>query len=358
MRWPADPRLHSIAAGTVEARQPHRDRAEQRGDPAGPVIFDPACAAADPARRSVGRVSPALSGDDRLLDPGQELLALRMRQTEIRQIAQIPGTLDLQHIDAARRTLDPALHQAQYPAHSRSPAGETPGQSYLARHGTPNFSTVPCDEAEAGIGWPSHCRSTPELDQIRARYSALLPYRVAAGVLEHLLPIGAGITHETLRAHTLKRGAELRDAAPAEPAVAAAAVTLSVDSTSIRSCEDGQRHLEVRLGNVETATGARQVFAAVARTDTRIETLIRRRLQEVGHTPDTALTAFTDGCPGLRSILAEAGVAEPPFLDWFHIALRLEHAEKTAGSLPSDTPEQERAKAAIVQEVRSEERRV
>ena len=47
----------------------------------------------------------------------------------------------------------------------------------------PRFRCAGCDEAEAGIGWPSQCRSTPELDQIRARYAALLPYRVAAGVL-------------------------------------------------------------------------------------------------------------------------------------------------------------------------------
>src|SRR5690349_22552425 len=181
----------------------------------------------------------------------------------------------------------------------------------------PRFRCAGCDATEAGIDWPAQCRSTPELDQLRAQYAALLPYRVAAGVLEHLLPVGAGSTHETLRAHTLKLGAELRDAAPAAPAVAAAAVTLSVDSTYIRSCEDGQRHLEVRLGTVETATGTRQVFAAVARTGTRIETLLRRSLQEVGQTADTTLTAFTDGCPGLRSILAEAGITEPPFLDWF-----------------------------------------
>src|SRR5689334_10238587 len=215
----------------------------------------------------------------------------------------------------------------------------------------PRFRCAGCDGAETGIDWPAHCRSTPELDQLRAQYAALLPYRVAAGVLEHLLPIGAGITPETLRAHTLKLGAELRDAAPAEPAAAAAAVTLSVDSTYIRSCEEGSRHLEVRLGNVETAAGARQVFAAVARTDTQIEALIRRSLKEVGQTADTALTAFTDGCPGLRAILVEAGVAEPPFLDWFPIAMRLEHAGKTAGSLPGETPEQERAKAVIVKEV-------
>ena len=98
-----------------------------------------------------------------------------------------------------------------------------------------------------------HCRSTPELDQVRAQFSACMPYRVAAGVLEHLLPIDAGSDPETLRACTLKVGADLRDAAPAEPATAAAAITLTLDSVFIRSCEDGQRHLE--LGNVETAAG-------------------------------------------------------------------------------------------------------
>jgi hypothetical protein len=58
----------------------------------------------------------------------------------------------------------------------------------------PRFRCAGCDRAEAGIGWPSHCRSTPELDQLRAQYAALLPYRVAAGVLEHLLPMRASQT--------------------------------------------------------------------------------------------------------------------------------------------------------------------
>ena len=43
------------------------------------------------------------------------------------------------------------------------------------------------------------------------------------------------------------------------------------------------------------------MFAAVAKTDTAIEALIRRGLAEVGKTTDTELTAFTDGCSGLRS---------------------------------------------------------
>ena len=66
---------------------------------------------------------------------------------------------------------------------------------------------------------------------------------------------------------------------------------------------------------------------------------------------DTELTAFTDGCSGLRSILVKAGVTTPPSLDWLHIAMRLHHAEKTAGTLPADTPERENARAVIIAEV-------
>jgi len=55
----------------------------------------------------------------------------------------------------------------------------------------PRFRCAGCGGAEAGHGWPTHCRSTPELDQVRAQFSACMPYRVAAGVLEHLLPIDA-----------------------------------------------------------------------------------------------------------------------------------------------------------------------
>jgi hypothetical protein len=178
-----------------------------------------------------------------------------------------------------------------------------------------------------------------------------MPYRVAAGVLEYLLPIDAGSDPETLRACTLKVGAALVDTAATNPATAASSITLTLDSTFIRSCEDGQRHLEVRLGNVETSDGGRQVFAAVAKTDTSIEALIQRGLKEVGQTTDTELTAFTDGCSGLRSILVNAGVTEPPGLDWFHIAMRLQHAEKTASTLPADTPERENARAMILAEV-------
>jgi len=49
---------------------------------------------------------------------------------------------------------------------------------------------------------------------------------------------------------------------------------VTLDSTFIGSCEDGERHLEVRVGNVERETGGRQVFGAVAKADTDVEVLV------------------------------------------------------------------------------------
>src|SRR4051812_22092268 len=131
----------------------------------------------------------------------------------------------------------------------------------------------------------------------------------------------------------------------------AEAIVVTLDSTFIRSCEAGERRLEVRIGNVETASGGGQGFGAVAKTDTGLAGLIRRSLDAVGRTEGTVLTAFTDGCPGLRRILLDAGVAGLPILDWFHVAMRLQHLTQIAGGLSSDGPERAAAKAVIVEEV-------
>ena len=178
-----------------------------------------------------------------------------------------------------------------------------------------------------------------------------MPYRVAADVLKQVFPVDAGKDPETVRRHTLKIGETLRHEALAKPETAVAAIAVTLDSTFIRSCEDGERHLEVRVGNVETETGGRQVFGAVAKTDTDIEVLICQRLDAVGRTEDTVLTTFTDGCSGLRRILADAGISELPILDWFHIGMRLQHLKQTAGGLSADDPARVVAKAVIVEEV-------
>jgi hypothetical protein len=216
----------------------------------------------------------------------------------------------------------------------------------------PRFRCIRCGHNATGISWPSHCRSTPELDQLRAHLSALMPFRVAAEVLSHLLPVAAGMSPETLRGHTLKIGERLRAASAVnQVAVVPRSITVTTDSTFIRSHDDRERHLEVRVGNVETGEGGRQVFGAVARSETDIAVLIRRCLDAVGRTAGATVTAFTDGCAGLQSILADAGVTQQPIADWFHIAMRLQHAKLAASGLSTDEPGRLAAKTAIVAEV-------
>jgi hypothetical protein len=153
-----------------------------------------------------------------------------------------------------------------------------------------------------------------------------------------------------LHRHTLRVGEALAERAVIRPVTAAPVIAVTLDSTFIRSREDGERHLEVRVGNVETKSGGRQVFGAVAKADTDLKVLIRRNLHNVGQTEDTELTVFTDGCPGLRRILADAGVVEPPILDWFHIGMRLQHLKQIAGALAIGDLARVTAKSVIVTE--------
>jgi hypothetical protein len=139
-----------------------------------------------------------------------------------------------------------------------------------------------------------------------------------------VLPIDAGKIPETLRSHTLRIGRQLSDAVADQP------IAVSLDATFIGSRKDGARHLEVRVGNVETSGGGRQVFGAAAKADTEITALIRRNLQSVGRAAQTAVTAFTDGCSDLRSILADVGVTKAPILVWFPIAMRMQHTAQAA----------------------------
>jgi hypothetical protein len=127
------------------------------------------------------------------------------------------------------------------------------------------FRCAACRGIKAGSGGPPHCRSTPELDRLQAHFSALMTYRTAVDVLKQMFPVDAGQDPETLRRHTLRIGKALEDYVPTRPETAASAIVVTLDSIFIRTCEDGEPHLEVRVGNVETEAGGRQVFGAVAR---------------------------------------------------------------------------------------------
>src|SRR5689334_10244090 len=85
----------------------------------------------------------------------------------------------------------------------------------------PRFRCAACGGIEGGVGWPSHCRSTPELDQLQAHLCALMTYRTAADRLGQMFPVDAGEHPETLRRHALKVGEALGNCAATRPGTAA-----------------------------------------------------------------------------------------------------------------------------------------
>lgn len=109
--------------------------------------------------------------------------------------------------------------------------------------------------------------------------------------------------------------------------------------------------MQVRVGNVETVDGGRPVFGAVTRAGTDLTALIQRTLESVGRTDTTEVAVFTDGCPGLRTVLANVGVTKAPMLDWFDITMRLQHTKLAAANLSTDSPDRVMAKTVIVAEV-------
>jgi hypothetical protein len=162
---------------------------------------------------------------------------------------------------------------------------------------------------------------------LQAHLAALMSYRATADLLGQLFPVDTARHHKTLGRHALKVGETPGDCGAIRLETVASAVVATLDSTFIRSCENGRTPSGGAGGNIETESGPRQVFGAVAKAETDIKVLINRNLDAIDRTKDTSLTAFTDGCPGLRRILADAGVTDLPFLDRFYIGMRLQHQQ-------------------------------
>ena len=105
------------------------------------------------------------------------------------------------------RGLEPVPREVRKPGRERAPGscGDDPGQWSRSCGGAchvkdyrphriatlfgqvsarlPRFRCIACGGIESGVDWPSHGRSTPELERLQAHLSALMSYRTAADVL-------------------------------------------------------------------------------------------------------------------------------------------------------------------------------
>jgi hypothetical protein len=141
MRWPSDASLDPATRGTAKAGKPHRDLAEKRGYRVAPVVLHVADAAAVWANWASKGVVPGLRSDNLLLEACQQPLRFGQGQTQIGDVAEVIGAVDLHDVCARSLALSANLYQSYNPGHAPphpEQARKMPRGAYI-----PNLATVP-----------------------------------------------------------------------------------------------------------------------------------------------------------------------------------------------------------------------
>jgi hypothetical protein len=158
--------------------------------------------------------------------------------------------------------------------------------------------------------------------------------------MAEFLPLDKPQTVETTRQRTLRVATRLEQeavsASGSKPAAAAKSIALSIDGGHVRAARQYQgRTFEVLLAQVSNDGGKQVVFASVPAEATSQTRQLRGVIHGLGATPATPVTILSDGADGPRS-LGKAASPGPTHhvLDWFHLAMRVQHVAQAATSWP------------------------
>ena len=223
-----------------------------------------------------------------------------------------------------------------YPATFRSLYGDVPVRvrRLLAcpcrgLDGAKSFAVVDLDAATVA----------PELAYVTARYAAVAPFGKVAVLLSELLPIGGARNAGTVRNRTLRTGLDVvqpHSAKPAPPITTQSAepVVVGLDGGYVRSRHrQEERHFEVIAGKVIDADGSQHRFAFARNGQAASADAFAQALAAAGVRADTPATVLCDGDAGLWRLQRETLPAATVVLDWWHVAIRFEHALQTARGL-------------------------
>ncbi len=195
----------------------------------------------------------------------------------------------------------------------------------------------------------------PELAYVTAKYAALVPFGRVAALLSELLPLGGATNAGTVRNRTLRVGEDFARVLPGEEAMpkaaqatgtakqavaqAAGPVVVGLDGGYVRSRhrQEAERHFEVVAGKVLTADGAQHRFAFPCNGPAASAEAFRQALAAAGVDADTPATVLADGEAGLWRLQREVLPGATVVLDWWHVAVRFEHALRTARGLGAGT---------------------
>jgi hypothetical protein len=176
----------------------------------------------------------------------------------------------------------------------------------------------------------------PELAYVTAKFAALAPFAKVAHLLAELLPVGAA-NAGTVRNRTRRVGERIARLSPAgvrDPEIDAVtpAVVIGLDGGYLRSRHRRpESNFEVIAGKVLNLDGSQHRFAFARNGDSANE--FANAIVSAGVRLGTPATVLSDGNAGLwklqRRVMPKATVV----LDWWHIAMRFEHALQAARGL-------------------------
>jgi hypothetical protein len=240
--------------------------------------------------------------------------------------------------------------KGHYPATFRSLFGDVPVR-------VRRLLTCPCQGSAGAKSFAvldlDAATVAPELAYVTARYAALAPFGTVAALLSELLPTSGARNAGTVRNRTLRVGATVvqpHAAKAAEPTTThpAAPVVVGLDGGHVRSWHrHEERHFEVVAGKVIDAEGTQSRFAFARNGRTIASNAFKQALAGAGIQAKTSATVLCDGDAGLWRLQREALPEATVVLDWWHAAVRFEHALQAARSLGAGTAEASLADIAV-----------
>ncbi|MDB5243472.1 MAG: hypothetical protein JWP57_4097 [Spirosoma sp.] len=193
----------------------------------------------------------------------------------------------------------------------------------------------------------------PELAYVTARYAALVPFAKVAALLAELLPMSGAQNAGTVRNRTLRVGTKivhehLVEMAQQPTTQVAGPVVVGLDGGYVRSRHrQEERHFEVVAGNVIHADGAQHRFAFARNGQIIASEAFQQALGTAGVNADTSATVLCDSDAGLWRLQREALPGATVVLDWWHAAVRFEHALQAARGFGTDTADTHFASKAV-----------
>ena len=192
----------------------------------------------------------------------------------------------------------------------------------------------------------------PELAYVTAKFAALVPFGKVATLLSELLPVSGAQNAGTVRNRTLRVGQEVvqqpsTGTAKRPMAQPAGPVVVGLDGGYVRSRHRPARHFEVIAGKVIDARGAQHRFAFARNGQATASEAFRQALAAAGVGADTPATVLCDGDAGLWRLQREVLPGATIVLDWWHAAVRFEHALQAARGLGAGTADASLAHDAV-----------